>query len=387
MGLSFLIVGGLCVLGALHPFSTYPASLWLLRRWLSWPIQQRNTLPPPSAGGECDVAICMCAYNEERVIDDKIANLLALKRANPGLEIYVYVDAATDGTAEKLRAISDQINLHVSVERHGKTHGMNLLVSRVTKPILMFTDANVMIDEAAPSRLMRYFADPRIGCVSGHLKYTNPEASVTAYSGSLYWRLEEWTKRLETDTGSAIGADGSLFALRRELHRAPPDHIIDDMYVSMMVCCEGYRIVQADDVIAYEESVTGQRDEFWRKVRIASCAFNVHRVLWPQVRGTNGLLIYKYVSHKWIRWLTIYFLTVGLGLIELGLIMAGQGMAAFWLAVAASIGLVLGAVTSNGPLAQAWDILAAFAATGLGVFRSVRGERMKTWTPVASLRK
>jgi cellulose synthase/poly-beta-1,6-N-acetylglucosamine synthase-like glycosyltransferase len=392
MGLSLLIVGALCVVAALHPFTTYPGSLWFARRWLYRPLPPVPPLSPVSkadatALSPSDVAICMCAYNEERVIEEKIANLLALKRKYPGLEVFVYVDAANDGTAEKLREHADEINLHVSVERHGKTHGMNLLVSRVTKPILMFTDANVMIDIEAPAKLMRYFADPKIGCVSGHLKYTNPEASVTAYSGSLYWRLEEWTKRLETDTGSAIGADGSLFALRRDLHRPPPDHIIDDMYVSMMVCCEGYRVVQADDVIAYEENVSGQRDEFWRKVRIASCAFNVHRFMWPRVRELNALLIYKYVSHKWIRWLTIYFLAIGLALVELGLIFAGEGIDAFLLATVATVVLVVGAISSSGPLAQAWDILCAFAATGLGVFRSIRGERMKTWTPVASLRK
>jgi cellulose synthase/poly-beta-1,6-N-acetylglucosamine synthase-like glycosyltransferase len=383
MALTFLILGALCLIAALHPFSTYPGSLWLIRRWLHSPL--------PKAAGKTpvpgDVAICMCAYNEERVIDAKIANLLALKQRYPGLEVHVYVDAATDGTAEKLRAVADQLHVHVSVERHGKTHGMNLLVSRVTKPILLFTDANVMIDLEAPGKLMRYFSDPRIGCVSGHLKYTNPDASVTAYSGSLYWRLEEWTKRLETDTGCAIGADGSLFALRRDLHNPPPDHIIDDMYVSMVVACKGFRVVQADDVVAYEENCAGQRDEFWRKVRIASCAFNVHRFMWPTIRAQSALLVYKYVSHKWIRWLTIYFLVAGLALIELGLIFANEGIEAFVLASVASVVLVLGAVSASGPLAQAWDILCAFAATGLGVFRSVRGERMKTWTPVASLRK
>lgn len=383
MGLSFLILGLVCVFVALHPFGTYPASLWFVRRFFHRPL-------PASGNGAwkpSDVAICMCAYNEERVIDAKIANLLALKKEYPGLEVYVYVDAASDGTAEKLRRHQDQINLHVSVERHGKTHGMNLLVAKAQKPILMFTDANVMIDLQAPRKLMRYFADPKIGCVSGHLKYTNPEASVTAYSGSLYWRLEEWTKQMETDTGSAIGADGSLFALRKDLHHAPPDHIIDDMYVAIMVTCDGYRVVQADDVVAYEENVSGQRDEFWRKVRIASCAFNVHRFVWPQVRSLNAFLVYKYVSHKLIRWLTIYFLIAGLVLIELGLIFVGDGVDAFWLASIGTVVLVLAAISQSGPLAQGWDILCAFAATGLGVFRSVRGERMKTWTPVASLRK
>src|ERR1700755_3462896 len=132
MGLSFLILGVVCVLAALHPFSTYPASLWFVRRWFHRPLPDSDEGGPTPA----DVAICMCAYNEERVIDEKIANLLALKQKYPGLEVYVYVDAASDGTAEKLREHADEINLHVSVERHGKTHGMNLLVSKVKQSIL-----------------------------------------------------------------------------------------------------------------------------------------------------------------------------------------------------------------------------------------------------------
>jgi cellulose synthase/poly-beta-1,6-N-acetylglucosamine synthase-like glycosyltransferase len=383
MALFLMIIGALLLWSALHPFTTYPVSLWALQRW-----QKRRPEAPRSASLRAsDVAICMCAYNEERVIDAKMANLLALERAHPGVEILIYVDAASDRTAERLRAYGDEIRLVVATERHGKTHGMNLLVSMVTKPIILFTDANVMIDLEAPARLMRYFADPTIGCVSGHLRYTNAEASVTAHTGSLYWRLEEWTKRLESRTGSAIGADGSLFAIRRELHRPPPDHIIDDMYVSMMIYCEGHRVVQADDVIAYEESVTVAGEELHRKVRIGCCAYNVHRVLWPYIREANALSMYKYVSHKWMRWCTIFFLIASAGVFESGLLLGGHALIAACLVGLGTLGLLLGASSERGPLAQLWDILSALAATGLGVLQSLRGQRFQTWTPAGSIRK
>lgn len=380
LALCSLLVGVLGVLIALHPFVTYPFSLWLLRhvRHRALPAQ------PAELPTRVDVSICMCAYNEERVIEAKIENLLALKRANQGVEVLIYVDAASDRTAELLRPYEHEFRVVVGVERTGKTHGMNRLVSMATKPILLFTDANVMLDVEAPARLLRYFADPEIGCVAGHLRYTNPEASVTAHTGSLYWRLEEWTKRLETDTGSAIGADGSLFAIRRELHRPPPDDIIDDLYVSMMIYGEGYRLVQVDDVIAYEESVTLLEEEFARKIRIACCAFNVHRELWPMLRGIGPLTFYKYVSHKWIRWLAIYFLILGFFSFELGLALLDEGVAAACFAVVIALGMVVGASSSRGPLAQAWDVLCALTATGLGVVQSLRGERFRTWTPAGS---
>ncbi len=383
MGLGLILFGVLCVSIALHPFTTYPLTLWLLRR------RRFTPLPEELASGlpRIEAAICMCAYNEERVIEAKIANLLALKQKYPGLEVLIYVDAASDRTAEKLRPYEREFRLHVASERHGKTHGMNLLVSMVTKPIILFTDANVMIDLDAPARLARYFSDPTIGCVSGHLLYTNPEASVTANSGSLYWRLEEWTKRLETVTGSAMGADGSLFAIRRSLHHPPADDIIDDLYVSMRIISDGHRVVQADDVVAYEESVAVSNEEFRRKVRIGCCAFNAHRAVWPYLRGADAVNLYKYISHKVIRWLTIYFLAAGLVLIEVGLWAAGYAVAASWLAGISAATLLVGALSSRGPLAQIWDILSAFLATGLGVLRALRGKNFQTWTPAGSLRK
>ncbi|MEY4575590.1 MAG: hypothetical protein RL701_293 [Pseudomonadota bacterium] len=392
MAYALIGAGLLCIWAGLHPFTSYPLSLVLAKFWNTKP------LPPPLPASALqrsalvadetpEIAILLCAYNEEGVIEAKIKNMLALKRAYPKLEVMIYVDAASDRTGELLEPYRDQIFLHVAPERMGKTYGMNLLMSQVTAPIVMFTDANVIIDQQAPARLLRYFADPAIGCVCGHLKYTNGDASITASSGSLYWRLDEWTKRLETATGSAMGADGSLFAIRRELHRATPIDMFDDIYVSMMILCEGHRVVQADDVIALEESVPNQREEFYRKIRIGCQAYNAHLLLWPQIRRLDVFSVYKYLSHKWFRWLAIYFLVAGGVLIEAGVFASGHNMLASVLGLLAVFAVGGGYMSVWRPLSQIWDILTAFAGTGLGVLKSLRGHRFQTWTPAASLRK
>ena len=187
---------------------------------------------------------------------------------------------------------------------------MNLLASKARAPILIFTDANVSMDLDCVGDFRRHFADPEVGCVCGSLVYTNDGASATASSGSAYWRFEEAIKKLEMESGSMMGADGSVFAIRRSLHKPPPEHIIDDMYVSLTILCSGYRVIQASDALAYEESVVSAREEFRRKIRIACQAFNVHRLLWPQLRKLDGITLYKYVSHKLIRWFTIYLLAI-----------------------------------------------------------------------------
>lgn len=372
---------------ALHPFVTYPLSLLALRPFVSKSRALQGSKP-----GEIDenppvsFAVCMCAYNEERVIEQKVRNLLRLREREPGLEILIYVDASTDRTAHILRRYAASIDLYVSQERHGKTYGMNLLSAQAQADVLVFTDANVMLDLDCLNDLREHFADPQVGCVCGNLNYTNDGASVTASSGSLYWRFEEALKRLESATGSMMGADGSIFAIRRELRQAPPDHIIDDMYVSLMALVEGHRVIQAHDVCAYEESVTSAGEEFNRKVRIACQAFNVHRLIWPRLRRTDLLTRYKYVSHKLIRWLSIYFLALAALAGVAALVSAGYGMLAIVLIALAAMGLVLGHVWSVKPFAQIVDVLVALTGAGLGVWRSLRGERFQTWTPANSIR-
>jgi len=382
MSTGLFLLGILCLLAACHPFVTYPWSLIVLQ--VLRPAK-RCTVGAPDVHLDC--AICVCAYNEEHIIARKVENLLALRAREPGLEILMYVDGASDRTAEILREYGSQISLHVGTRRLGKTYGMNQLASKAQAPILIFTDANVLMDMDCVRDFRRYFADPEIGCVCGSLIYTNGRASATASSGSAYWRFEETIKRLEMESGSMIGADGSVFAIRRSLHQPPPDHIIDDLYVSLKILCSGFRVIQASDAVAYEESVVSGREEFRRKIRIACQAFNVHRLLWPQLRRLDGITLYKYVSHKLIRWFTIYLLAIAALAFEGALIVAGHAPLAAVLAGCAAAALYLGCVSSIRPFAQFAGTIAALAGTGLGVWRSMRGDRYQTWIPAASIRR
>jgi cellulose synthase/poly-beta-1,6-N-acetylglucosamine synthase-like glycosyltransferase len=377
--LLFSLGVGLIWLG-LHPFTTYPISLWLIRFVNPWPPVARS-----SAGGDETFALCCCAYNEERVIGAKVDNCLALRETEPGLQVLFYVDAATDRTAELLR--DQPVTLYVAPTRAGKTHGMNQLVTLAEASVLVFTDANVMLAPDALKNLRRYFADPAIGCVCGHLRYVNANAGATAALGAVYWRLEERIKQLETDTGSAMGADGSLFAIRQSLNRAVPENLIDDMFVSLSILCDGHRVVRGGDVLAYELATTAPGEEFRRKVRIACQAFNVHRRLWPQIRRLDRLNVYKYVSHKLLRWFSGINLALGAAFLELALVAAGYFDIAGPLLLSVMALILLGWRRRGSMPSRVWEVVSALAGTALGVWCSTRGADFQVWTPPRSARK
>ena len=374
-------ISAVLLVAGLHPFVTYPLSLWFVPRL-------RRGLHPSDARQMPSFAICVCAYNEEATIARKVRNMLDLRERVGNLEILVYVDAATDRTAEILRTFEGEIFVYVAPRRLGKTYGMNLLVERASAEIVVFSDANVLLAENAIEALADAFLDERTGCVCGHLVYVNPEGSPTSSVGSIYWRLEEWIKERESGAGAVMGADGSLFAIRRNLHRPVPPNLIDDMFLSLSVLCDGYRVLRARDAIAFEESVTAPLEEFRRKVRIACQAFNVHRELWPRLRRLPLSVLYMYVSHKLLRWLSIYSLglsalaaaaalaAVGVPLPITGLAMIGLGGVLWW-----------AGARRWSPFAQAREVLIALIGAGVGVAEAFRGKQYQTWTPAASIRQ
>jgi cellulose synthase/poly-beta-1,6-N-acetylglucosamine synthase-like glycosyltransferase len=377
------LLGLLAALPAVWPFGPYQLSLLLARALHRFP-----KAPVPAGPEErLTFAICLCVYNEAAVIREKAADLLRLREASGGdLEIAIYVDAASDGTAEILEAYRDRIKLIVSPQRRGKTHGMNLLVAETAGSIIMFTDANVRIASDAVAVLRRYFADPGIGCVCSNLSYVNADASATAAVGSAFWSFNEWTKGLETATGSVIGADGSLFAIRRRVHRPVPKGLFDDLYVSLSVLLAGSRVVRAPDLKAYETHSTSAADEFRRKARIACECMAVHFELWPELRRLDGWNLYKYLGHRLTRWIGGYALL--LSALCLGL----AGCLAFGVFVTALAILLGGAAFALAlklglkPATMMANILLAFAGNALGAWRASRGVRAVTWEPPASAR-
>lgn len=380
-------IGMMFALIALWPFGPYQFSLAVARRLHRFP-------PPLEPAGECSVqggdrfAICLCAYNEASVIADKVEDLLRLREAaGQDLDILIYVDGATDATASILASYGDRIRLVVGSDRRGKTYGMNLLVAQTQASIVMFTDANVQIDPSAIAVLRLYFANPSIGCVCSHLSYVNGNRSATASVGSAFWSFNEWSKGLETATGAVIGADGSLFAIRRQLHSPVPKGLFDDLFVSLGVLLAGYRVVRAPELRAYETHATTAADEFRRKVRIACECMHVHFELWPELRRLDSWNLYKYIGHRLMRWIGGYFLVVAAVAFAAALAFVVGPIMVLLIAVLSLLLFTIGLRAQLAPLLKLFNVMLAFAGNGVGAWYAFRGKRAITWEPPPSARE
>jgi cellulose synthase/poly-beta-1,6-N-acetylglucosamine synthase-like glycosyltransferase len=254
------------------------------------------------------VSILISVYNEERVIREKIKNTQALAYPLEQLEIIVCSDGSTDQTDRLVAATKDsRILLRAFPERAGKTSCLNRVVPETNGEIVVFTDANSMFPSDMLSKIVRNFADPQIGLVTGWTKYRT-RSGVEPTSG-LYSRLERITKVLESRISSCVGADGAVFAMRKALFQPLREEDINDFVLPLQVVGQGKRVILDPDVFCFEEAARDSGGEFRRQVRITT------RTLGAIFRNINylnpfrfGFFAFFLFSHKVMRFLVPFFL-------------------------------------------------------------------------------
>ena len=180
------------------------------------------------------MTLMICAYNEEDVVEEKMANTLELDYPKDKFRIMWVTDGSNDRTNELLKAYPE-VDIVFSPERKGKTaalkHGLRELKTRY----VAFTDANTMINSGALREIAQLFSDPTVGCVSGEKRVAARKAGEMAAEGEgLYWRYESTLKRWDSELYSAMGAAGELYAIDPKLCREVPDEaLLDDFMLSM----------------------------------------------------------------------------------------------------------------------------------------------------------
>ncbi|MFC1680712.1 glycosyltransferase [Pseudomonadota bacterium] len=333
------------------------------------------------------VSIVFCAYNEAQVIEKKIQNLVEIISVDKNVEVLAFCDGSSDSTWELMEKYASKIKVFRSVERQGKSYGMNFLLEQAKGEVVVFTDANVLLDKGVPAVARSCLSDPGIGCACGALTYINETESPTAKAGSLYWKLEEAIKKYETEIGSTMGADGSIFAIKKRLFRTIPVDIIDDMFTSLSILIDGYRVVRCPQLKATEKMAVSTDDEFKRKIRIACRSFNCHRLLWKSIRKSFSTLnLYKYICHKLIRWFTAPIL---ISAIFLGFVfsMLELGWEITSVILLCAIGLVSISWKLNLHILNiVLEIIVAFVATFAGVIMSLNGKKYSIWEIAKSSR-
>jgi biofilm PGA synthesis N-glycosyltransferase PgaC len=307
-----IIIGGILLI--LYGYLGYPCILYLFTL-IKHP--STNVLYPQSQFPK--VTLVIAAYNEEKVIGAKLSNCLDLNYPKSFLNIVVASDGSTDTTNKIVAEYSyaePRIRL-LSLSRSGKSQAINSALALISDGIVVFSDANTIYDQNAINELVAPFVDTNVGCVSGRLIYRNPRGVMSGTGESFYWRYETALKQLESRLGYVAGANGAIYAIRRELAFVlPVETINDDFLISMKIVEQGYKSIYVTNAFAFEDVAPSMGAEFQRHIRDGAG----HYIAIVQLKGLLnpllGIRSFIYLSHRITRWLapfillTIFFINI-----------------------------------------------------------------------------
>ncbi|PYU26742.1 MAG: family 2 glycosyl transferase [Acidobacteria bacterium] len=286
-----------------YTYLGYALWLWLYQQWCFRPVDKRAITP--------SVSIVIAAHNEAAVLPRKLNNLSQLEYPQELLEIIVVSDGSTDDTDQILKSASTPNFLSLSLSQHsGKVAALNRGIATAKGDVIVFMDARQEIEPDAVAKLVRNFADPTVGCVSGELMLKKVTSSAGQEGLGLYWRIEKAIRKMESNTGSVVGATGALYAARRELLAPMPEGaltsnagdwnirpLLDDVFLPLSVAAQGKRIVFEPEARAWDEMPRDAMKEFRRKVRTST---GNYQLIWlaPWLLTRANPLRFRFISHK-----------------------------------------------------------------------------------------
>jgi cellulose synthase/poly-beta-1,6-N-acetylglucosamine synthase-like glycosyltransferase len=305
------IVFWLCAAAILYTHAGY--ALVLRALVAAW---RRPTVEPDAPGDLPVVTLLVAAYDEEEVIEAKVANALALDYPREKLELIVASDGSSDATVERARAAG--ADLVLDLPRGGKVIAQNAGAERASGEIVAFSDANCLWAPDALRHLVEPFADPGVGYVCGQVRFTDPEG------GNLegaYWRYEMAVREMESALAGVTAGNGGIYAVRREAYIPLPPSGSHDLSFPFALAKRGLRSLYAPWARAEEKMVPTLEGEFARKRRMMIGLWDIvvgEGMLSP--RGYPPLYAFEIASHRVLRYLTpfLHLVVFGANLALLG---------------------------------------------------------------------
>jgi cellulose synthase/poly-beta-1,6-N-acetylglucosamine synthase-like glycosyltransferase len=285
---------------ALYAYFLYPLILIFIGRYKNKDIQINKDWELPS------VTLLLPAHNEASIIESKLDNIANLNYPNELIKVIVVSDGSEDNTVEIVNNFKDKLNLKVVVieKQKGKANALNQGMTVVETPIVVFTDASIMLDRDSIYEIIMPFSDPRVGCVSGE-DYIPTEQG----GEGVYGKYELYLRNKESRIGSIVGASGSFYAQRTQLVEPFVEGLAPDFLSVLNTVDAGFRAITEPKATGRMNASKSMTNEFSRKVRTLLRGITT---LFYKAKLLNivkyGWFSFFLISHKLMRWLVPVFL-------------------------------------------------------------------------------
>ncbi|KIC10753.1 hypothetical protein RA19_10185 [Leisingera sp. ANG-M1] len=359
--------------------------LWCL---LAAVAGRRAPLPPEQP---VRATVLIAARNEEAAIRAKLETILAQDCGPHWVDVLVVSDGSEDATLEQALSLnSPRIRAFQTPEHGGKAQALTAGLARIEADTVIFSDANSMLAPGALRYLLAPFAVEDTGGVCGRLQpqQRKGRGGWLARAERMFWAYDSGLKAAENRLGGAVSAQGTLYAMRRQLvpDRVPGD-VADDFYISVQAPAHHCRLVFEPRAVAQEAVTSRTGDEFMRRVRSTERGWRgLMRMRQLMNPGRHGLYALQLLCHKGLRRLVAFLLPV---LLLLSLAAAAEQGGIYTAVLLAQV-LVYSIGAGSlllAPLARLPGsglcrfFVIGHAAMGIGILRAMAGVRSVRWSP------
>ncbi|WP_294324880.1 glycosyltransferase [uncultured Sphingomonas sp.] len=294
---------------------------------LAW-FQSRRTRPTPP-DYHPSVSVIIPAYNEERVIADSVARVLASDY--PGLQVIVADDGSKDATSAVVRErfASDPRVTLLTLANGGKAAALNRALLQAEGEVIIALDADTQFEPTTIARLARWFADPKLGAVAGDARVGNRVNLVTRWQAVEYITAQNLERRALAGFDAMTVVPGAVGAWRRAALDAvggyPEDTLAEDQDLTIAIQRAGWRVTYDPRAVAWTEAPESFKALAKQRYR---WAFGTLQCLWKHRRvlltGKPAGLARIGLPQAWL--FQIFFAAIS-PLIDLALILSIVGTA------------------------------------------------------------
>ena len=221
------------------------------------------------------ISIVMSAYNEEQVIEKRIANIQECHYPKESMEIIFVDDLSSDNTKNLAKLCLERSKIPYQIianaERLGTNRSYNSAIIRANYAIIVTTDADVFFEPDALNYLIgRLLSNEKIAAVTGELRpVINPDSTTMLEEvyRSFYGRMCDW----ESTIDSTYNFNGALVAFRSDLIKRINDKQgADDANTAFEAIRKGYRAVYERKAVVYEDIPRSFKTQYRQKTRRAT---------------------------------------------------------------------------------------------------------------------
>lgn len=241
----------------------------------------------------------VCFKNESDFIQKKLENCYSINTCHKIHHTFVN-DNSDDDTLEMLNKYKSENTTIINNDtNHGKNQSQIKAVNSSTSDLILFTDANVFLNNQSVENVVKYF-NGEIGGISGNVQITTDLKNV-AFSGK-YWELEKKIKEFQNLFGAVIGFDGGFYCVKRENYNLTRENELSDFETAFLIFEQGKKTKYAKDAIAIELEKRTIKNSLKTRLRASNRVFWSFYRIFKYVNEIGYNAIIHFIFHKILRY-------------------------------------------------------------------------------------